>query len=242
MGYRGQKKRAPEAIPPSGQATCQAGTGSPPPPIQHWHPYARIRFSMKSRLFITAFGIALSVALAPSKADAATTFNFNSSSNGLSSFNLTEDGITLTVSNIISNTGLSIVDTDGLCVVGLNSGFCGDQPSLSFAFNTPVRLISYTTGYNGFQNNLSLSFTQNSNTTTQTSFPLGITTFSNQFTAVAGVPIVTSPTSTTASPSSLQFTQLTVEQVTTVPGPVPLAGAAVALSWSRRLRHRVSSR
>lgn len=32
MGYRGQKKRAPEAIPPSGQATCQAGTGSPPPP------------------------------------------------------------------------------------------------------------------------------------------------------------------------------------------------------------------
>lgn len=199
---------------------------------------------MQVRTLFTALGIALTVALAPSKTHAATTFTFNGSLDGLSNFNLTMDGINLTVSNFISDTNVSEADGDGLCVAGFLSGsFCNDQSSLSLAFNTPVRLISYRTGYNSLGGaSATVSFTQNSNTTIQTSFPDGIVTpFNNQFIAAAGVPIVTSRTHNTTSPSSLQFNQLTVEQVS-VPGPVPLAGAAVALSWSRRLRHRISSR
>ena len=134
-----------------------------------------------------------------------------------------------------------MADSDGLCIAGFLSGsYCEDQSSLSLAFNTPVRLISYLTGYNSLDGaSATVSFTQNSNTSTQASFPKGIVTpFNNQFTAAAGVPIVTSRTSNATIGSSIQFTQLTVEQVSsTVPGPLPLAGAAIALSWSRKLRH-----
>jgi hypothetical protein len=199
---------------------------------------------MQTRTLFAALGIALTVALAPSKTHAATTFTFGQSLDGLSNFNLTEDGITLTVSNFISERNVSVADDDGLCIAGFNESKCQDQSSLSLAFNTPVRLISYLTGYNSLSAVATVSFTQNSNTSTQTSFPEGIVTpFNNQFTAAAGVPIVTSRTSNTTEGSSIQFTQLTIEQVSnTVPGPLPLAGAAIALSWSRKLRHRVSSR
>ena len=201
---------------------------------------------MQTRTLLAALGIALSVALAPSKTHAATTFTFDGSLDGSSDFYLTEDGITLTISNFISDINVSVADSDGLCIAGfLSDSFCVDQSSLSLAFNTPVRLISYLTGYNSLDGaSATVSFTQNSNTSTQASFPKGIVTpFNNQFTAAAGVPIVTSRTSNATIGSSIQFTQLTVEQVSsTVPGPVPLAGAAIALSWSRKLRHRVSSR
>lgn len=56
---------------------------------------------MQTRTFFAALGIALSVALAPSKTHAATTFSFDESLDGLSSINLTEDDITVTVSNFI---------------------------------------------------------------------------------------------------------------------------------------------
>jgi hypothetical protein len=201
---------------------------------------------MQKRTLFAALGIALTVALAPSKTHAATTFTFGQSLNGLSNFNLTEDGITLTVSNFISDINVSVADGDGLCIAGfISPSHCEDQSSLSLAFNTPVRLISYLTGYNSLAGaSATVSFTQNSNTSAQTSFPEGIVTpFNNQFTAAAGVPIVTSRTSNVTYSSSIQFTQLTIEQVSnTVPGPLPLAGAAIALSWSRKLRHRVSSR
>ncbi len=201
---------------------------------------------MQTRTLFAALGIALTVALAPSKTHAATTFTFDGSLDGLTNFNLTEDGITLTVSNFISDINASVADAEGLCIAGFISGsYCEDQSSLSLAFNTPVRLISYLTGFNSLERaSATVSFTQNSNSSIQTSFPEAIVTpFNNQFTAAAGVPIVTSRTSNATLESSIQFTQLTVEQVSnTVPGPVPLAGAAIALSWSRKLRHRVSSR
>lgn len=207
--------------------------------------YLRILFCMQTRTLFAALGIALTVALAPSKTHAATTFTFDQSLNGLSSFDLTKDGISLTVSNFISNSNASAAAADGLCIAGVLSGFCKDQSSISLKFNTPVRLISYLTGFNSFIGaNAIVSFTQNSNTSTQTSFPTGILTpFNNQFTAAAGVPIITSRTSDAINQSSLRFSELTVEQVSnTVPGPLPHAGAAIALSWSRKLRHRVSSR
>jgi hypothetical protein len=201
---------------------------------------------MQTRTLFAALGIALTVALAPSKTHAATTFTFDSSLDGLSNFNLTEDGITLTVSNFISDINVSVADDDGLCIAGFNESYCEDQSSLSLTFNTPVRLISHLTEYNSLSDvaSATVSFTQNSNTSTQTSFPEGIVTpFNNQFTAAAGVPIVTSRTSNATEASEIQFSQLTIEQVSnTVPGPLPLAGAAIALSWSRKLRHRVSSR
>ena len=201
---------------------------------------------MQTRTLFAALGIALTVALAPSKTHAATTFTFDGSLNRLTNFNLTEDGITLTVSNFISDRNASVADSDGLCIAGFfSNSYCKDQSSLSLAFNTPVRLISYLTGYNSLGGaSATVSFTQNSNSSIQTSFPEAIVTpFNNQFTAAAGVPIVTSRTSNATVGSSIQFTQLTVEQFSnTVPGPVPLAGAAIALSWSRKLRHRVSSR
>jgi hypothetical protein len=217
-----------------------------PPNNSSQQNYLIIFFCMQTRTFFAALGIALTVALAPSKTHAATTFTFDQSIDGLSNFSLTEDGITLTVSNFISDINVSVADGDGLCIAGFLPGnFCEDQSSLSLAFNTPVRLISYLTGFNDLGGaSATLSFTQNSNTSTQTSFPIGIfTPFNNQFTAAAGVPIVTARTSNATDPSALQFSQLTVEQVSnTVPGPVSLAGAAIALSWSRKLRHRVSSR
>jgi hypothetical protein len=201
---------------------------------------------MQKPTLFAALGIALTVALAPSKTHAATTFTFGQSLNGLSNFNLTEDGITLTVSNFISDVNVSVADGGGLCIAGFISGsYCEDQSSLSLAFNTPVRLISYLTGFNSANGaSPTVSFTQNSNTSIQTSFPVAIVTpFNNQFTAAAGVPIVTSRTSNATVGGSIQFSQLTVEQVSnTVPGPLPLAGAAIALSWSRKLRHRISSR
>ena len=68
---------------------------------------------MQKPTLFAALGIALTVALAPSKTHAATTFTFGQSLNGLSNFNLTEDGITLTVSNFISDTNVSEGDGDG---------------------------------------------------------------------------------------------------------------------------------
>ena len=199
---------------------------------------------MQTRTLFAALGIALSAAVAPSKAHAATTFTLNTAANGLSNFDLTEDGIALTVSNLISKTGLSKLDEDGTCIAGVNNDFCQGISSLFLTFDKPVRLPSYVTGYNGFPGSFIISITPNSSTSSQTSFPLTtLTPFNSQFTAAQGVPIVTSRTSTYTGNASLQLYQLTFEQVSnTVPGPVPLAGAAIALSWSRKLRHRVSSR
>lgn len=68
----------------------------------------------KSHTFFATLGIALSVGLAPAKTHAATTFGFDESLSGLSSFILKADGITLTVSNLNSNAGASEADSDGL--------------------------------------------------------------------------------------------------------------------------------
>ena len=54
----------------------------------------------KSHTFFATLGIALSVGLAPAKTHAATTFGFDESLSGLSSFILKADGITLTLPNL----------------------------------------------------------------------------------------------------------------------------------------------
>ena len=133
-------------------------------------------------------------------------------------------------------------------IAGVNQDFCAHLSSLYPTFEKQVRLASYFTGYNDFgPNETNISFAQLTRVSSQASFPVDLLTpLNNQFAAAAGAPIVISRILTTSvtGPRSVQFTQLTVEeQVSTpVPGPVPLAGAALALSWSRRLRHRVSSR
>jgi len=195
---------------------------------------------MKNRTLLAIFSIAVGVGLAPLKSRAASTFAFDSAPSGASSFNLTQDNITLTVSEIISNTGLSKTDQDGICIAGANFDYCQNISSLSLTFNKPVQLLSYVTGFNDFVAPLIISFSQLSSTSSQNSFPAQtITPFSNQFIAVPGVPIITSRTSTESRNASLVLYSLTVQSV---PGPMPLAGAAIALSLSRKLRRRNSLR
>ena len=195
---------------------------------------------MQLRALLTAFAVSTGAALATADAKAATTYTFTGASNGLSSFSLTENDISLTVSNFISLTNVSIIDNVGLCIAGVNNDFCENQTSLSFTFNKPVRLISYYTGWNDFDNTPIVSFTQGSKTSLQSSFPQDATTsFTNQFVAEAGIPIVAKLLSTSPGVDTLQILKLNVDDV---PGPVPFAGAAMAFGWSRRLRDRNRSR
>ena len=159
---------------------------------------------------------------------------------------LTQDGITLTISNFVSSTNLSKADSDGLCFAGNTAdtvSFCQDTTSLQLQFSKPVKLISFVTGYDSYDDSLppSLTFSQGVFSSLQNSFSENISTvFSDQFVASSGIPIlVTNNVSNpTLSKDSLQFRSLTVEDV---PGPLPLMGAACALGYSRKLRRRIST-
>ena len=185
----------------------------------------------------TALGIGI---LSTSPAQAITTFNLTSIADGVSEDTLTVDGIDLKVSNVISNTNLTQSDNDGLCFAGGSNNFCEGATSLQILFNQPVRLLSYLTGFYSFSGGGTTSFTQGSSSSLQTSFPEGSEeTFTNQFVAAAGIPVIVN--SVFSGSGNLQIERLTVEQITTsVPGPLPMMGAAVALGYSRKLRRRVS--
>ena len=171
----------------------------------------------------------------------------------MSDVNLTQDGISLTISNFVSQTNLSKADSDGLCFAGnsnSDSNFCQLISSLQLKFSKPVKLISFVTGWNTYPSALptpvipSLTFSQGSLSSLQTSFPDdgSSTPFNNQFLASSGIPILATNNNDNstfpASGSSLQFRSLTVEDV---PGPLQLMGAACALGYSRKLRRRIST-
>jgi hypothetical protein len=184
----------------------------------------------------TALGIGI---LSTSPAQALTTFNLTSIAYGVSEDTLTVDGIDLKVSNVISNTNLTAADGDGLCFAGGPVNFCEGATSLQILFNQPVRLLSYLTGFYSFSGGGTTSFTQGSSSSLQTSFPGSEETFTNQFVAAAGIPVIVN--SVFSGPGNFQIQRLTVEQITTsVPGPLPMMGAAVALGYSRKLRRRMS--
>jgi hypothetical protein len=185
----------------------------------------------------TALGIGI---LSTSPAQALTTFNLTSIAYGVSEDTLTVDGIDLKVSNVISNTNLTATDGDGLCFAGGPQNFCERATSLQILFNQPVRLLSYLTGFYSFSGGGTTSFTQGSSSSLQTSFLVGSEeTFTNQFVAAAGIPVIVN--SVFSGSGNFQIERLTVEQITTsVPGPLPMMGAAVALGYSRKLRRRMS--
>jgi hypothetical protein len=196
---------------------------------------------------------AVLLVLASSQAKALTTYYFNGVGlDGLPEVILTQDDITLTISNFVSSANLSIADDDGLCFSGNSNNtvidWCGLTSSLQLQFNKSVKLVSYRTGYNDYKipATPSLTFSQGTFSSLQTSFPVESSQlFTNQFIASANTPILitnNNDNSTFPAPaSSLQFRSLTVETVEDVPGPLPLMGAACALGYSRKLRRQLST-
>jgi hypothetical protein len=106
-------------------------------------------------------------------------------------------------------------------------------------FDQPVKLLSYDIGYLQVAAAVSTAYSQGALQSIQTyATGSGLNSFDNQFIAAANVPI------SVASSFGSQYTivemkSLTVEKADPVPGPLPLAGAAAAFSWSRRLRGRI---
>jgi hypothetical protein len=192
---------------------------------------------------------ATTVATMGSAQAAPTTFTFDSSVKGQTSIVKSLDGINLTIGNFQSGPKAG-ADGDGLAVYCVaivddwypcDQGFAGAfQPYTTFdmTFDQPVKLLSYNISFENAADSstiyqqVSLQSIQVNNTGT------GLKLFNNQFLAAANVPIAVS----SIDPDGyglLQINAFTVEKVD-VPGPLPLAGAAAAFSWSRRLRGRIS--
>jgi hypothetical protein len=199
---------------------------------------------------ILATGAAALSMLAAGNAQALqTTFTFDSTVKGQTSITKTVDGITLTLSNFSTGPKAG-ADVDGLAVFCVsasgtytacehpnNSNY---QPYSSFAmsFNRAVKLISYNVSVPTPDAVGSVTtYTQGALQSVQDNGEdAGVVPFTNPFTAVANTPIAVSTTDDDGT-GLLQIDKLTVEGVY-VPGPLPIAGAAAAFSFSRRLRNR----
>lgn len=185
---------------------------------------------------------ATNVATMGSAQAAPTTFRFSASDNNKTSIIKTLDGITLKMKNFTPGPN-TYADTDGLAI--LAPGFAPPQKLTSFTmtFDQPAKLIDDNIAYLQLIGGTTTTYLQNSLQSIQAYAATGLTLFANQFIAQANVPI-----SVTSSDNGLnalaQINALTVEKqasVPSVPGPLPLAGAAAALSWSGRLRRRLSN-
>jgi hypothetical protein len=187
---------------------------------------------------------ATTVATMGSAQAAPTTFTFNASDDNKTSILKSLDGINLTIGNFLTGP-VSGADTDGLAVF-CRSAPCGPPDSQAYSsytmtFDQPVKLISYNISYLQQASGIATTYSQNvlqsiqsNNSTT------GLKLFSNQFIAQPNVPISVSSSDSASQGFPLyQINAFTVEKVD-VPGPLPLAGAAAAFSWSRRLRGRIS--
>jgi hypothetical protein len=115
-------------------------------------------------------------------AQAVTTFDLRTIGDNLPESSGTVDGIGLNVSNIVSQSNLTQVDPDGLCFAGAPDFFCPNTTSLKLLFDTPVRLLSYLTGFNSAASGATITFAQGSSRSVQTSFiDEAGKTFNNQF-------------------------------------------------------------
>jgi hypothetical protein len=180
---------------------------------------------------------------------APTTFTFDSSVKGQTSIMKSLDGINLTINDFQAGPKAG-ADYDGLAVYCVDPGPgwvpCthtpgGVQPYSSFAmtFDQPVKLLSYNVSYSNTASDSSTTYQQGLLQSIQVNNTgTGLKLFNNQFLADANVPIAVSTTDTSGK-GLLQINAFTVEKVDPVPGPLPLAGAAAAFSWSRRLRGRI---
>jgi hypothetical protein len=111
-------------------------------------------------------------------------------------------------------------------------------------FDQDVKLLNYNVSYTSDDvNDSTTTYTQGTFTSVQpNSTTTGLKLFANQFTAVANSPILVSTVDANGD-GFLQINAFTVEKQTpppsSVPGPLPLAGAATAFSLSRKLRRRM---
>ena len=170
---------------------------------------------------------------------APTTFTFDASDDGKTAIFKSLDGINLTIKDFVTGPS-SGADSDGLAVYCKISSPC-DSPysSYTMTFDQPVKLISYNIYYTQFAG-ITTTYSQNLLQSIQANnSTAGLIFFNNQFTAQPNVPISVNSTNSSTANSLYQIKTFTVEKVDPVPGPLPLAGAAAAFSWSRRLRGRI---
>lgn len=177
------------------------------------------------------------------------TFTFDGSDNGLTTVTKTVDGVTITLQNF-SPTATTIANSAGLCVGSASeqipNGICSTLNSFEFFLSAPVQLISYQVGFlSTFAGSTqALTFSQGSNSSTETNFFQGVTTnFSTQFVVDANAIISVERTADIqVGLQNIQFSQITVDNsFAHVPGPLPALGAAAAFGASRKLRARIRS-
>lgn len=181
--------------------------------------------NLLSSLF--AFGL-LSASMAANAA--LITYTFDGSADGQTTFSATQDGVTLTISDL-SPTAAIGADSDGICLAGVN-GFCPDLTSLNISFSSDVQLVSYKVGFlSVFNESLNLLFEQGGNQSLETNFVNeAVTSFSNQFVALANQAIGVSA-SNFGGFGSLQFRQITIDtSVVSEPVPVPATIGLLSLA------------
>jgi hypothetical protein len=195
--------------------------------------------------------IATTMATMGSAHAALTTFTFAASDKGQTSIFKSLDGINLTIGSFLTGP-LSGAGGNGLAVYCLSatgtnltsscihSGSFKPYSSFTMTFDNPVKLLAYNiSGIGPLAVGSTTIYAQGSSQSVQenTGSPGG-RVFVNQFVAVPNVPVTVSTVDTDGT-GALAINALTVEKVD-VPGPLPLAGAAAAFSWSRRLRGRIA--
>jgi len=196
---------------------------------------------------LTLLGVAAILASASAAQAAPTTFTFSAADKGQTALTKTLDGINLTIGSF--NPGpRSGADYDGLaiyCVGGWNicrhNGITEDYSNFQMTFDTMVRIISYNVAYGSSADDSFTTYLQGVLQSVQNNASgLGLTSFTNQFTAAANVPILVS-TIDGDNYGIFQINAFTVEKVDSVPvpSPLPLAGAAAAFGLSRQLRRRI---
>lgn len=109
-------------------------------------------------------------------------------------------------------------------------------------FDKPVQILNYNISYLGNASDSTTTYSQGSSVSVQPNTSSGLTSFVNPFIAAANIPIIVSTVDLGGDGIS-QINAFTVEMQTpspaSVPGPLPLAGAATAFRLSRELRRRM---
>lgn len=164
-----------------------------------------------------------------------------------SSVTLTQDGLSITASNPSSGYFRSNT-SNGLCLYGVGAGVkCINTTTNAFltsfdvSFSQSVKLLSYTISdiaYGG-SSAPTLTFSTGGSSTTESVTTTGTYNFVNQLVVPAGSTLGYLASGSTPN-GFIRLSALSVDTVPApVPAPLPILGAAGALSVSRRLRRRI---
>lgn len=198
-------------------------------------------------------GLVAAFASAGSAHAAPTTFFFDSDDKGQTSLSKVVDGIKLTLSTFSAGPR-SGADSDGIAVyctspttpwtICRHDNFSAYEPYTSYqmTFDQQVKVLNYNVTYLNLASDSNTTYSQGALVSVQPNISLGKNSFVNQFIAAANIPILVS-TADLDGGGLMQIDALTVEKQTpppaSVPGPLPLAGAAMTFSLSRELRRRL---